>query len=153
MSTADSINIHFVNGNPFVEPLPKYLKKAVFGLGCFWGAERCFWQTDGVFSTAVGYAGGQTLNPSYQEVCTGETGHAEVVLVIFDPGIIKYTDLLKIFWENHNPTQGNRQGNDIGTQYICTYCVGYRGRTLDKVGGIHKFLRRYDEPRRGSKQQ
>tara|TARA_B100000963_G_scaffold334875_1_gene328501 strand:- start:254 stop:835 length:582 start_codon:yes stop_codon:yes gene_type:complete len=117
MSATDPINIHFVNGNPFVEPLPKYLKKAVFGLGCFWGAERCFWQADGVFSTAVGYAGGQTVNPSYQEVCAGETGHAEVVLVIFDPGIIKYNDLLKIFWENHNPTQGNRQGNDIGTQY------------------------------------
>ena len=100
-----------------MEPLPRDLKKAVFGLGCFWGAEKCFWQVDGVFSTAVGYAGGQTLNPSYEEVCTGKTGHAEVVLVIFDPDTIDYTDLLKIFWENHNPTQGNRQGNDIGTQY------------------------------------
>ena len=108
---------HFVNGNPMQPPFPAHLQTAVFGLGCFWGAERRFWQTDGVFSTAVGYAGGTTPHPTYEEVCTGETGHAEVVLVVFDPEVVSYEKLLKVFWENHDPTQGMRQGNDIGTQY------------------------------------
>ena len=108
---------HFVNGNTIQQPFPAHLQTAVFGLGCFWGAERRFWQTDGVFSTAVGYAGGTTPHPTYEEVCTGDTGHAEVVLVVFDPNVVSYEQLLKVFWENHDPTQGMRQGNDIGTQY------------------------------------
>ncbi|MFO1508958.1 MAG: peptide-methionine (S)-S-oxide reductase MsrA [Steroidobacteraceae bacterium] len=108
---------HFVNGNPLVPPFAAPLEEAVFGLGCFWGAERLFWQLPGVHTTAVGYAGGETPNPTYEEVCTGRTGHAEVVRVIFDPRVTGYAALLKAFWESHDPTQGMRQGNDIGTQY------------------------------------
>lgn len=108
---------HFVNGNPLKPPYPAGLEMALFGLGCFWGAERKFWQLPGVFTTAVGYAAGSTPNPTYQEVCTGMTGHNEVVRVVFDPKVIPYQDLLKVFWESHNPTQGMRQGNDVGTQY------------------------------------
>jgi peptide-methionine (S)-S-oxide reductase len=107
---------HHVNGAPLVPPFPD-MEQALFGMGCFWGAERKFWQAPGVFTTAVGYAGGLTPNPTYREVCTGRTGHAEVVLVVFDPRKSLYEDLLKIFWENHDPTQGMRQGNDVGTQY------------------------------------
>lgn len=110
-------NEHFVNGNPLKGPFPEHLQQAVFGLGCFWGAERRFWQTDGVYSTAAGYAGGTVPDPDYKTVCSGATQHAEVVLVVFDPSKISYPELLKVFWENHNPTQGMRQGNDIGTQY------------------------------------
>ena len=110
-------NKHFVNGNPLKGPYPDGMQQAVFGLGCFWGAERVFWQLDGVFSTAVGYAAGDTPNPTYQEVCSGQTGHNEVVLVVYDPAKISYPALLKVFWESHNPTQGMRQGNDSGTQY------------------------------------
>lgn len=108
---------HFVTGVPLKPPFPEGLEEAVFGLGCFWGAERKFWQTPGVFSTSVGYAGGATPNPTYEEVCSGRTGHTEVVRVIFDPKVISYDALLKVFFENHDPTQGMRQGNDIGTQY------------------------------------
>jgi peptide-methionine (S)-S-oxide reductase len=109
---------HFINGNPLKGPYPENAQKAVFGLGCFWGAERKFWELgDGVFVTAVGYAGGHTPNPTYEEVCSGRTGHNEVVLVVFDPKKISYEEFLRTFWENHNPTQGMRQGNDIGTQY------------------------------------
>lgn len=108
---------HFVNGNTMIKPYPQHLQKAMFGLGCFWGAERKFWQQQGVFSTTVGYAGGYTPNPTYNELCTGQTGHNEVVKVIFDPEIISYQQLLIVFWESHNPTQGMRQGNDAGTQY------------------------------------
>ena len=108
---------HAVNGAPLQPPFPASLEQAVFGLGCFWGAERKFWQTKGVFTTAVGYAGGHTKNPTYEEVCSGLTGHTEVVLVVFDPAKVTYDDLLKVFWENHDPTQGMRQGNDVGTQY------------------------------------
>lgn len=119
----DSGQIHAVNGHPIHPPFPAHLQQAVFGMGCFWGAERKFWQRNGVFSTAVGYAGGYTPNPTYQEICTGLTGHAEVVLVVFDPATVSYQDLLAIFWESHNPTQGMRQGNDIGTQYRSVlYC-------------------------------
>jgi len=114
---------HFVNGAPLKGPFPPGLEQAVFGLGCFWGAERKFWQQPGVYTTAVGYAGGYTKNPTYQEICTGQTGHAEVVLVVFDPAKISYADLLKVFWENHDPTQGMRQGNDVGTQYRSTIYV------------------------------
>lgn len=108
---------HFITGNTMTPPFPDHLQKALFGLGCFWGAERKFWQQAGVFSTAVGFTGGNTSNPSYKEVCSGLTGHNEAVLVIFDPKIISYQQLLSLFWESHNPTQGMRQGNDIGTQY------------------------------------
>src|SRR5512146_2809426 len=108
---------HFVNGNRLEPPFPSGLQQAMFAMGCFWGAERKFWQLPGVYSTAVGYAAGHTPNPTYREVCTGMTGHAEVVLVVFDPKVVRYEDLLKVFWENHDPTQGMRQGNDVGTQY------------------------------------
>ena len=108
---------HFVNGNPLTPPFPENLQQVVLGLGCFWGAERTFWETEGVFTTAVGYSGGYTPNPTYQEVCSGNTGHNEVVLVVYDPEIISFEQLLKVFWEAHDPTQGMRQGNDAGTQY------------------------------------
>jgi peptide-methionine (S)-S-oxide reductase len=108
---------HFVNGNPIVPPFPEGMEQAVFGMGCFWGEERKFWETPGVYTTAVGYAGGYTPNPTYEEVCSGRTGHAEVVLVVFDPAVTSYQDILKVFWESHDPTQGMRQGNDVGTQY------------------------------------
>ena len=108
---------HFVNGNPIVGPFPDNLETAVFGMGCFWGAERRFWQTPGVYTTAAGYAGGTTPNPTYEETCSGRTGHAEVVLVVFDPAEVTYHELLTRFWEGHEPTQGMRQGNDVGTQY------------------------------------
>jgi peptide-methionine (S)-S-oxide reductase len=108
---------HFINKNRISAPFPDGLSRAMFGMGCFWGAERKFWQLRGVYSTAVGYAGGRTPNATYREVCTGMTGHNEVVLVVFDPKTISYEELLKVFWENHDPTQGMRQGNDVGTQY------------------------------------
>ena len=117
---ADAIPVsdtHFVNGNRLAPPFPAGLEQAVFGMGCFWGAERKFWETPGVYSTAVGYAGGYTPNATYKEVCSGMTGHTEVILVVFDPKQASYDDLLKVFWENHDPTQGMRQGNDAGTQY------------------------------------
>lgn len=113
---------HFVNGNPMKPPFPDGMEQAIFGLGCFWGAERKFWQADGVYVTAVGYAGGFTPNPLYEEVCSGLTGHSEVVLVVFDPKQVSFESLLALFWESHDPTQGMRQGNDIGTQYrSCVY--------------------------------
>jgi peptide-methionine (S)-S-oxide reductase len=108
---------HFVNGRPLKGPYPDGMETAVFGLGCFWGAERAFWTLDGVWVTAVGYAGGATPNPTYEEVCSGRTGHNEVVLVVYDPAVVSFEDLLKTFWESHDPTQGMRQGNDVGTQY------------------------------------
>jgi len=108
---------HFVNGHPLTPPFPTGLEQAVFGMGCFWGAERKFWEAPGVYSTAVGYAGGYTPNPTYREVCSGMTGHTEVILVVFDPGQALFDAILQLFWENHDPTQGMRQGNDAGTQY------------------------------------
>jgi len=108
---------HEVNGNPLTPPFPEGYEQAVFGLGCFWGAERKFWEAPGVFTTAAGYAGGYTPNPTYEEVCSGQTGHAEVVLVVFDPIRTSYDEMLRLFWESHDPTQGMRQGNDVGTQY------------------------------------
>jgi len=110
-------NRHYVNGNPLLGPFPDGFERVIFGLGCFWGAERKFWSLAGVYTTAAGYSAGYTKNPAYQEVCTGMTGHNEVVLVVYDPGVIDYADVLKVFWESHDPTQGMRQGNDVGTQY------------------------------------
>ena len=115
---------HYVNGRPLTGPFPENMLQAIFGLGCFWGVEKLFWEQPGVYTTAVGYSGGYTANPTYQEVCTGQTGHNEVVLVVFDPSVISYTQLLTVFWEGHDPTQGMRQGNDVGAQYrsgIYTY--------------------------------
>jgi peptide-methionine (S)-S-oxide reductase len=108
---------HYVLGTPLEPPFPEGMQQAVFGMGCFWGAERKFWEAPGVYTTAVGYAGGITPNPTYEEVCSGRTGHTEVVLVVFDPALTSYEAILRIFWENHDPTQGMRQGNDVGTQY------------------------------------
>ena len=110
-------NQHFVNGVPLKGPFPEHLRQAMFGMGCFWGAERRFWELDGVYTTAVGYAGGLTPNATYEEVCSGRTGHNEVVLVVYDPNQVSYQQLLSVFWESHDPTQGMRQGNDVGTQY------------------------------------
>jgi peptide-methionine (S)-S-oxide reductase len=124
---------HFVNGNTLTPPFPAGMELALFGLGCFWGAERCFWQTDGVYTTAVGYAAGHTPNPTYEEVCTGLTGHNEVVRVVFDPAVVEFDALLKVFWESHNPTQGMRQGNDAGTQYrsgVYTYSEAQKSAAL-----------------------
>jgi len=124
---------HAVLGTPLEGPFPEQMQRAVFGMGCFWGAERIFWQIEGVYTTAVGYAGGETPNPTYEEVCSGRTGHAEVVLVVFDPARVAYDDLLVRFWESHDPTQGMRQGNDIGTQYrscIQTFDAEQRARAI-----------------------
>jgi peptide-methionine (S)-S-oxide reductase len=122
---------HFVSGRPLVPPFPAGLERAVFGMGCFWGAEKRFWALPGVYTTAVGYAGGFTPNPTYEEVCSGLTGHAEVVLVVFDPQVVSYEALLRVFWESHDPTQGMRQGNDVGTQYrSAIYCHSPEQRQL-----------------------
>ena len=135
---------HFVNGNPMKPPFPAGLQAAMFGLGCFWGAEKRFWQLPGVFTTAAGYAGGLTANPTYEEVCSGRTGHNEVVWLMFDPAQVAYTDLLKTFWEAHDPTQGMRQGNDIGTQYrsgIYTYDVEQKRVALHSREAYQNALR------------
>ena len=125
---------HFVNSHPIQAPFPSGIQLAMFGMGCFWGAERKFWQLDGVYSTAVGYAAGSTLNPTYREVCSGLTGHTEAVLVAFDPTRAPYDGLLRVFWENHDPTQGMRQGNDVGTQYRSgIYCFGDEQRHVAEV--------------------
>lgn len=124
---------HYVNGNPLKPPFPEGLEQAMFALGCFWGAERAFWQLDGVYTTAVGYAAGFTPNPTYREVCSGKTGHAEVALVVYDPQVITYDELLKVFWETHDPSQGMRQGNDVGTQYrsgIYTYTAEQKAKAV-----------------------
>jgi peptide-methionine (S)-S-oxide reductase len=115
---------HAVLGNPLTPPWPEGFQQIVVGMGCFWGAERVFWQADGVWTTAVGYAGGLTPNPSYDEVCSGRTGHTEAVLAVFDPSVTSYDEMLRLFWEGHNPTQGMRQGNDVGTQYRSAILVG-----------------------------
>lgn len=136
-------NRHYVNGNPLQPPYPEGMEIAMFGLGCFWGAERKFWQLEGVYSTSVGYAAGSTPNPTYEEVCTGMTGHNEVVRVVFDPKVISYETLLKVFWESHNPTQGMRQGNDTGTQYrsgIYTYSTSQKQLAEDSKNTYQQAL-------------
>jgi peptide-methionine (S)-S-oxide reductase len=134
---------HFVNGHPLEPPFPEGMQRALFGMGCFWGAEKKFWQQSGVFTTAVGYAAGFTPNPTYREVCTGRTGHSEVVLVVFDPAKVSYEELLRVFWENHDPTQGMRQGNDTGTQYrsgIYTYEDAQRAAAEASKAAFQKEL-------------
>jgi peptide-methionine (S)-S-oxide reductase len=134
---------HFVNGHPLAPPYPAGLERALFGLGCFWGAEKSFWLIPGVYITAVGYAGGYTPNPTYEEVCSGMTGHNEVVLVVFDPKQVSYAQLLKTFWEAHDPTQGMRQGNDVGTQYrsgIYTYSAVQRETALTSQARYNEAL-------------
>ena len=136
-------NKHFVTGNPIAPPFMANVQQALFGLGCFWGAERKFWQHPGVFSTAVGYSGGYTPNPTYDEVCTGLTGHNEVVKVIYDPALTSYFELLRLFWTSHNPTQGMRQGNDIGTQYrsgIYTYTQEQLDKALESKKYYQQLL-------------
>jgi peptide-methionine (S)-S-oxide reductase len=129
---------HFVNHHRITPPFPAGMQEAVFGMGCFWGAEKLFWKLPGVYSTAVGYAGGPTPNPTYQEVCSGLTGHTEVVKVVFDPGVTSYEDLLETFWEHHNPTEGMRQGNDIGTQYrSAIYTHGAEQQRLAEESRAH----------------
>lgn len=140
---------HFVNGHPLKPPFPEHLKQAVFGMGCFWGAERKFWELDGVYTTAVGYAGGYTPNPTYHEVCTGRTGHNEVVFVVYDPEQVSYQQLLKVFWEAHDPTQGMRQGNDVGTQYrsgIYVYDDGQRQAAEQSLEHYQAALRQAGYP-------
>ncbi len=130
---------HFVNGNPLKGPFAEGLEQAVFGMGCFWGVERRFWETPGVYSTAVGYAGGTTPHATYEQVCSGDTGHAEVVLVVFDPQTILYSELLTIFWENHDPTQGMRQGNDRGTQYRSAVFTGSDSQQSGAVASLDAY--------------
>jgi peptide-methionine (S)-S-oxide reductase len=140
---------HFVNGNRIVPPFPEGMERAVFGLGCFWGAEKLFWNIPGVYSTAVGYAGGETKNPSYEEVCSGFTNHTEAVLVVFDPKKVSYESLLKAFWEGHDPTQGMRQGNDAGTQYrsaIYTYGDAQAKAAAVSKEGFQKALKEKGYP-------
>ena len=133
---------HLALGTSIIPPFPDECEKAVFGLGCFWGAERCFWQLEGVHTTAVGYSGGYTPNPTYQEVCTGQTGHAEVVLVVYDPSTTTYERLLKEFWEVHDPTLGMRQGNDVGTQYrSCIYTYTERQST-EALSSLKQYQRK-----------
>ncbi len=125
---------HFVLGTPLRPPFPAGFETAVVGMGCFWGAERVFWQAPGVHTTAVGYAGGFTPNPTYEEVCSGSTGHTEAVLVVFDPALTTYEEILRLFWENHNPTQGMRQGNDVGTQYRSAIYTGSDAQAAAATG-------------------
>ena len=137
---------HFVTGRSIKPPFPDHLQQAVFGLGCFWGAERIFWETPGVWTTAVGYAGGHTPNPTYEEVCSARTGHTEAVLVVFDPEVISYDELLKVFWEAHDPTQGMRQGNDVGTQYRSAIYV----HSPEQLHAAEASRERYGEALRAS---
>jgi peptide-methionine (S)-S-oxide reductase len=136
---------HAVLGHPLAPPFPEGLERALFGMGCFWGAERTFWTRPGVYTTAVGYAGGHTPNPTYEEVCTGRTGHAEVVLVVYDPRQIAYDELLRVFWESHDPTQGMRQGNDVGTQYRSAIYTSNGAQRRAAEASRDAYQRRLDE--------
>jgi peptide-methionine (S)-S-oxide reductase len=140
---------HFINGNPLQGPWPAGYETAIFGMGCFWGAERKFWQVPGVFTTAVGYSGGFTPNATYEEACSGRTGHAEVVLVVFNPAEVSYEQLLKVFWENHNPTHGMRQGNDVGTQYRSAIYVTTEAQLAAALTSRDLYQERLDEARLG----
>jgi peptide-methionine (S)-S-oxide reductase len=130
---------HFVKSNPIGPPFPQGLQEAVFGMGCFWGAERLFWETPGVWTTAVGYSGGYTPNPTYEEVCSGRTGHTEAVLVVYDPEQVTYETLLRVFWENHDPTQGMRQGNDVGTQYRSAVYVADEAQRVAAEASLDRY--------------
>jgi peptide-methionine (S)-S-oxide reductase len=136
---------HYVNGHPLQPPFPEGLERAVFGLGCFWGAERKFWTLPGVYTTAVGYASGHTPNPTYREVCSGLTGHSEVVLVVYDPKTVSYDELLRVFWDSHDPTQGMRQGNDVGTQYRSGIYYGTDAQRQAAEASRDRFQRRLAE--------
>lgn len=143
-------NRHHVNGNPLRAPFPEGLDTAVFGLGCFWGAERKFWELDGVYTTAVGYAGGHTPNADYREVCSGGTGHTEAVLVVYDPARISYADLLKVFWESHDPTQGMAQGNDRGTQYRSAIYTTSEAQMVEAKSSMKKYQESLDRAGHGA---
>ncbi|XP_029452017.1 mitochondrial peptide methionine sulfoxide reductase isoform X3 [Rhinatrema bivittatum] len=147
---------HHVNGNTMVEPFPEGTQMVIFGMGCFWGAEKKFWLQKGVYSTQVGYAGGHTANPSYQDVCSGKTGHAEVVRVVYQPGNISFEKMLKVFWENHDPTQGMRQGNDVGTMYrsaIYTFSQEQMEAALKSKDDYQKYLNGVDGVVRKAKEK
>ncbi len=146
----DVRNSHFVNGRPILPPFPEGTREVIFGMGCFWGAERFFWQLEGVYTTAVGYAGGYTPNPSYEEVCSGRTGQNEVVRVVYDPEVISFEALLKTFWENHDPTQGMRQGNDVGTQYRSAILVSDADDLAVAEASRDRFQKALTERRYGS---
>ncbi len=141
---------HFINGNPLQGPWPDGYETAVFGMGCFWGAERKFWEVPGVFSTAVGYAGGFTPNPTYEQTCSGRTGHTEVVLVVFNPAEVRYEQILRVFWENHNPTHGMRQGNDVGTQYRSAIYATTEPHLAAALASRDLYQQRLDEARLGT---
>lgn len=143
-------NRHAVLGQVLKPPFPEHMAQVVFGLGCFWGAERVFWQTDGVFTTAVGYAGGITENPTYEEVCSGQTGHTEVVLVVFDPAVVSFEKLLSVFWESHDPTQGMRQGNDIGTQYRSAIYTSTASEAEQAKASMSRYAARLADARFGA---
>ncbi|USD23393.1 peptide-methionine (S)-S-oxide reductase MsrA [Microbulbifer variabilis] len=141
--------IHHVNGNSIQEPFPEGMEVAIFGMGCFWGAEKQFWDIEGVYATAVGYSDGATENPNYDEVCSGRTGHAEVVKVVFDPNKVSYSELLKTFWDMHDPTQGMRQGNDIGSQYrSCIFCT-HEGQKKEAEASKEAVQAALNEKQRG----
>ena len=141
---------HVVLGTPMTPPFPDHLEQIVFGMGCFWGAERFFWQLDGVYTTAVGYAGGYTENPSYQEVCTGQTGHTEAVLVVYDPDVVSLDTLFATFWENHDPTTPNRQGNDVGTQYRSAIYTSTAAQAAAAQASLERYQARLAEGGFGS---
>lgn len=140
---------HYVNDHPLQPPFPAGLEQAIFGMGCFWGAERKFWMQPGVYTTAVGYAGGFTPNPTYEEVCSGRTGHTEAVLVVFDPALIGYERLLQVFWEGHDPTQGMRQGNDVGTQYRSAIYTGNAGQRAAALASRDAYQQALDQAGHG----
>lgn len=141
----EAVNRHFVNGNPVKGPFPSRMETILFGLGCFWGAERKFWSIQGVYATAVGYSGGHARHPSYEDVCSGMTGHTEVVLTVYDPALVNFETLLKVFWESHDPTQGMRQGNDIGTQYRSAIYTNSEDQRLLATDSRDRYARKLSQ--------